>query len=193
MICRQSFSNNALTVLFALAALQATAAPPPQYINEGGPGWWRVSPKETFYRTVNDPQAVPANFFLLGELPFGNPSQPLFIEVFGDYRRTATGTDTERVLHGVFTKTPTIQVATLQRRLVDAIRAPADLVISGPTYHQSLPTDIPEDFRFVRNPGVKYSIAIPAGAQWVALCVPDSYYSDNSDPDDDLWIRFSRQ
>jgi hypothetical protein len=193
-ISRPTILHSFLALVSSLVVLvgsTAVAAPPPEY--NGGPGWWRISPRATFYRTANDPQAETSAFFILAELPFDSLSVPLTIQVFGDYKRTAAAGDTEKVLHGVFTKTPTILVATLQRRLPDAVTAPSGLVISGPTYHQSLPTDIPEDFRTSPDASGKYKIMIPASAQWIAVCVPDSYYSDNSDPDDDLWIRFSRQ
>ena len=175
-------------ILIALACPAAVAQPSP---SDGGPGWWFVNPKLSFFRTVNDPKALAPTFFILAELPFADPSKPLLIEVFGDYRPNVATGDTRNILHGVFTRTPTALASNLQRRLPDAINAGAP-VITGPTYHQSLPTDIIEDFRIVPDATGKYRIRIPAGAEWVSLCVADSYYSDNDDPDGDFFVRFSR-
>lgn len=176
-------------LLATFAASAALAAPPPQY--DGGPGWWRIDPKSTFYRTSNDSKATSSFFFLLAELPFANPSKPLTIEVFGDYRPNVATGDVKNVLHGAFARTPTILASNLQRRLPDAVPASRNTT-SGPTYHGALPTEIPEDFRILPDASGKYVIPIPAGAQWIAVCICDSYYGDNDDPDDDLWIRFSR-
>src|SRR5262245_5841081 len=101
------------------AATSAVAGPPPGW-GDGGPGWWRIDPKSTFYRTNNDPKATSSFFFILAELPFGGPSAPLIIEVYGDYRMSATSADNRNILHGVFTRTPTILASNLQRRLPDA-------------------------------------------------------------------------
>jgi hypothetical protein len=176
-----------LSVMLACPA--AVAQPSPA---DGGPGWWFVNPKITFFRTANDAKALPPTFFILAELPFADPAKPLTIEVFGDYRPNLATGDTRNVLHGVFTKTTTCLAANLQKRLPDALNAGAP-VITGPTYHGSLPTDIIEDFRIVPDSTGKFRIKIPAGAVWVSLCVADSYYSDNDDPDCDFYVRFSRQ
>jgi hypothetical protein len=175
----------ARTLLAALALLAvsthtALAQTPPK---GEGPGWWRISPKSTFYRTSNDPQATSSFFFLLDEMP-GTYAAPMVIEIFGDYKMSNTEGDNRNILHGVFTRTPTI--------LADALPA-SRTTTSGPTYHGSLPTEIPEDFRITPDATGKYIINIPAGAQWIVVCIADSYYGDNSDPDNDLWIRFSRQ
>jgi hypothetical protein len=189
--------SHALLVLSLIATFTtaAFAAPPPEYA-AGGPGWWRFSPRATFYRTNSDPCSEPAQFFLLEELPFRDVTKPLTIEVFGDYA-SRTGVSeaitTPQALHGVFTKTPTLLAPNLQKRLPDALRVNSNTVITAPTYKGAQATDIPEDFRFTVRSPTKFSIAIPAGAKWIALSVPDSYYSDNADADDDLWIRFSRQ
>jgi hypothetical protein len=166
------------------------AAPPPGYA--GGPGWWRINPKSSFYRTNNDLLATSSYFFLLEELPFGDPSKPLTIEIYGDYRPNVATGDVKNVLHGVFTRTPTILASNVQRRLPDAIPA-SRTTTSGPTYHGALATEIPEDFRIIPDASGKYTIPIPASAEFIVVCIADSYYSDNDDPDDDLWIRFHRQ
>lgn len=146
----------------------AVAGPPPGY--SGGPGWWRIDSKSTFYRTNNDPKATSSLHFLLAEAPFGDPSKPLMIEVYGDYRPNVATDDVKNVLHGVFTKTPTILAANVQRRLPDAVPA-SRTTTSGPTYHGSLPTEIPEDFRIIPDSSGKYVIPIPAGAQWIVVCI----------------------
>jgi hypothetical protein len=152
-----------------------------------------VRPKSTFYRTANDPNAQPPRFFNPALLPSSDATKPLTIEVFGDYRSQGAGDiDGRNKMHGVFTRTTTVLATTLQRRLPDAVPVCTNSILTGPTYHQGLATDIPEDFRFPGGTVVKITIAIPAGARYVALCVPDTYYGDNDDPDDDLWIRFSR-
>jgi hypothetical protein len=183
----------ALTVLAGLTVLAAAprtalAQTPPK---GEGPGWWRISPKSTFYRTSNDPQSTSSFFFLLDEMP-GTYAAPMVIEIFGDYKMSNAEGDNRNVLHGVFTRTPTILAANLQRRLPDAIPA-SRTTTSGPTYHGALATEIPEDFRITPDATGKYVINVPAGAQWIVVCIADSYYGDNSDPDNDLWIRFSRQ
>jgi len=157
--------------------------------NPGGP--WLVNSRSTFFRTANDPNTYAPQFIRLADLSFNDATRPLTIEVYGDYRPNIATGDTRNVLHGVFTKTPTILAANLQNRLPDAVSANAP-VITGPTYHQSLPTDIAEDFRIVPDANGKFQIKIPAGAEWVAVCVADSYYGDNDDPDRDFQVVFSR-
>jgi hypothetical protein len=181
-----------LAALLVIACLgRVGAAPPPGY--NGGPGWWRIDPKSTFYRTSNDPKATTSFAFILAELPFASPSVPLTIEVYGDYRPNVATGDTKNVLHGVFSKTSTVLAdSSLLRRVPGAILASRNTT-SGPTYHGALPTEIPEDFRIIPDASGKYTIPVPAGAEWIIVCICDSYYGDNDDPDDDLWIRFTRQ
>ena len=187
--CRMSVSRTFVALAAALVGSMAGAAPPPQY--DGGPGWLQISPRSTFYRTANDPKAEAPVFFILAELPFSDVTKPLTIEVFGDYKAKSTEGDVRTVLHGVFTKTATALASNLQKRLPDALNAGTD-VATGPTNNLGLATDIVEDFRIIPCNG-KFQVAIPAGAQWVIVCVPDAFYGDNVDPDGDLWVRFSRQ
>ena len=179
------------TLLVVAVAAPAIAAPPPEFVDPGGPGFWHINPKQTFYRTSNDPKAETPIFFILAELP-GSINQKLQIHIYGDYATTKTSGDIRKELRGCFTKTPTVLGPTVVKRLPDAIDARCHIV-SPPTYHLNLPTDIPEDFRITFDAQGNFLIAIPPGAEWIVLCVPDNFYGDNSDPDDDLWLRFSRR
>lgn len=182
-------------IALTLLASAASAVPPPEY--DGGPGWLQLSPRSTFYRTSNDPGAEPAVFFILAELPFSDVSKPLTIQIFGEYvhysGQSEAAITAPQTFCGVFTKTPTLRASNLQRRCPDALTACKGLFVSSPTYNGKLATDIPEDFRFTAKGALKYSIPIPAGAKWIALSVPDTYYGDNFDADGDLWVKFSRQ
>jgi hypothetical protein len=61
-------------------------------------------------------------------------------------------------------------------RVAGAIDSGEDSV-TGETHFQELPTDIPEDFRIEPHTGKQ--VQIPQNAEYLFLCVSDSYYPDN--------------
>jgi len=65
--------------------------------------------------------------------------------------------------------------------------------VTSPTLFNGFPTDIPQDFAisYGTEPSNGVSIVVPASAQFLFVGVPDSFYGDNSDENQDYGVRLS--
>lgn len=77
---------------------------------------------------------------------------------------------------GVFSGSETLLPRDQLLRVPDAIDAGSD-VITPPTHFESLPTDIPQDFRIFPPRG--FFIEVPAGATHLFIGLNDSFFADN--------------
>lgn len=146
---------------------------------------WSVSPRACFYRTQNDSPAPP---LVLSLATLGvTPGQWLLLQTSGGFS-FGTTPDGQRGLAGVFSSDSTVLPSSSLHRVPGAIAAGPSF-FSGATYFGNLPTDIPEDFYISRELYGDYvRVEVPAGAAWLLLSVRDSWYSDNTDPNNDWAI-----
>jgi hypothetical protein len=112
-----------------------------------------------------------------------SPGDVLLIDQLGDFSFGTAFPDTGTAMHGVFSSSSTILSQDNLNRVPGAIDAGTDSV-TGATFFGALPTDIPEDFRI--NPEVE--IVVPTGASFLFVGVADSFFGDNSDPNQNFAV-----
>ena len=141
-----------------------------------------LDPRATFIRaSITDFVPTPIDLALLGVAP----GDTIGLEVIGDFKGSSAGFDDWITRFGVFSATDVILAKTFTNRVPDAIDAGEDY-FTVDTYYGNFPTDVLEDF-FIDD----ILITVPAGAAFLFLAVPDSYYQDNSDPDGDCAVRLT--
>jgi poly(3-hydroxybutyrate) depolymerase len=184
-------------VLAACAALASAAYASAQFSPQVK--WYKLSPKSTFYRTNNDPQATDALAINMFNLPdAGGKSQILVIQVHGFYGSGKDPAETKSTLHAIFSPVDpfVLRPPSQQYRVPEAVdfRSFAPLRLSpvtDPTYHGALATELTNDFRLNLDAFNVYrtKYGLTAGPRlYVLFCVPDSYYSDNHDNNNDFGV-----
>ncbi len=147
-------------------------------------------PTDTFLRTEQDPGAT---------LSFAIPLQAagvlagdwLRLRMVGDWDAGGGG-DVQRELIGVFAGGSTLLAANLQQRVPAPVTGGTSFLAVSGTAIGNLPTDITQDFWIARNGASdEVTVRVPAGAVHLFVCVPDSFYSDNTDPDFDLGVEIT--
>ncbi|NIT61742.1 MAG: T9SS type A sorting domain-containing protein [Aliifodinibius sp.] len=83
---------------------------------------------------------------------------------------------------GVFSSNDSLLDPSQPHRVPGAIDAGEDFTTS-PTWNGGLPTDIPEDF-FIDS----ILIQVPDSASFIFVSAHDSWYNDNTDPDNDFAV-----
>jgi len=142
-----------------------------------------LDPRATFLRTENDP-ALPPLIVDLNALGVA-PGSWVEIGTSGAYQWRGGVPDDYRYLVAVFSANSQLLASTVQQRVPGAIAA-GPAYGSGATYYGNLPTDLAEDFVCSRDQwGERTVVQVPAGATHLFLGALDSYYSDNSDPNQD--------
>ena len=144
-----------------------------------------INPRAAYYRTNSDSPAPPLMISLatVGALP----GQWLLLQTAGGFS-FGTTPDGQRSLAAVFSANNTVLSSSSPHRVPGAIAAGPSFA-SGNTYFGGLPTDIPEDFYVSRELYADYvRVEVPAGAAWLIVGVSDSYFADNSDPNNDYAI-----
>lgn len=145
-----------------------------------------LNPRATFLRVNSDSVLAPL-VVDLGTLGI-TPGAWLEVGTTGAYVYVNGGQDNYRSLVGVFSSSSQVLANNLQHRVPGAIVA-GPSYFSGPTYHGSLPTDIPEDFFCSRNLwDDSIQVQVPPGATHLMLGTLDSLYSDNRDPNNDFGV-----
>lgn len=138
-----------------------------------------INPKATFLQANSDPSAVGATPIDLQANGIAS-GETIVLQTTGCV--SVSGTDTATAMIGVFSSTPTLLAAFASNRVSGAI-APAftsdvtTISISGST---------PEDFTLPNGAG---TVVVPAGARYLFVCASDSYYSDNTDPNNDFGVQ----
>ena len=149
-----------------------------------------LSPQTTFHRTNGDPGALDAIAIPIQSLGV-NAGDWLRLRLLGDFDAGGSG-DVERELVGVFAGNSALLASTLQVRVQAPATAGTAYLPSGGTALGNLPMDLDADFWIARNGfSEEVTIRVPAGAVNLFVAVPDSFFSDNSDPDADLGIELS--
>lgn len=97
--------------------------------------------------------------------------------------------DSATQLCGVFSSNSQLLSSDSLHRVPGAIPAGPPACNQFPTsLFSGTPIDIPQDFS-ISTSGT--TIVVPAGAQYLFVAPPDSFYSDNSDPNHDFGVRIS--
>lgn len=174
----RSLSALALCFSVALSACDSTGIDAPR-TPPLGDGVVQVDPRQTYLRTAND-RAVDAPAVALADLGLAAGETACF-RVRGDYF-TATGLRASDVdaplLTAVFSRSSSLRPASFSVRVPSALDAGEDFV-TGATFSEGLPTDIPEDF------GVDATcVIVPDGAAYVYFSTVDNFFADNRDAED---------
>ena len=143
-----------------------------------------IDPSGTYLRTNQD-CAKDATPFLLTELSLV-PGDFIRLQQFGDFKAGTSHSDTSKGMIAVFSGSNVLLSSNLLNRVQDAMDAGID-VNTGMTFFGGLNTDIPEDF-LVNDTYVQ----IPQGATHLFVAAGDSYYCDNSDPDQNFAVGITR-
>lgn len=156
-----------------------------------GPQTYQVDPQGSFILTEDEDHALAPLIIDLSTLGVG-PGDQLHLEQLGTFTYTiydvnfqTYGTETARALEAVFSSSAELRSSSELHRVPGAIGI--GLVYPTPsTLFKNLSTDIPEDF-WVRD----ITVTIPAGARYLFVAVPDSWYKDNLDANGDFGVRIT--
>ena len=118
----------------------------------------------------------PGDFLHLDQL--GSFTYSIYFPAFVNF-----GTESGTALEAVFSSSNQLLAPSVLHRVPGAIGIGANF-ITPVTLFQHLVTDIPEDF-FARN----ITVRIPAGARYLFVAIPDSWYKDNADVNGDFSVR----
>ena len=142
-----------------------------------------IPPRSAYLRTSNDAATAPVVRTLAS---LGVAQGDLIrIRVLGEITYNTSG-NTSRSAGAVFSSSDTILTSDVQARVPGAIDAGQD-VLTGNTYFNSLPTDIPQDFRLADATAFDHAdVVVPFGATHLFIAVLDSLYNDNLDTDNDF-------
>ncbi len=142
----------------------------------------RIDPKGAYLRLNSDAGALPAQAIVLSDLGLSYGDY-IILKRMGDYDNGPHG-DTFTGMIGVFSFKDSLLAADQPHRLPFAIDAGEDYTTPN-TYYGNLTTDIPEDF-FIDS----IVVQIPDSGNYLYIGAHDSWFNDNSDPDNDfgVWI-----
>jgi hypothetical protein len=146
-----------------------------------------IAPTNTFHRVNQDPGAT--NAFSLPIGAFGvSPGQWLKLRCVGDWNNGIAG-EVLRDMVGCFAATGVLLDGAQQNRLPQPIATGPQYVPTTGTANGNLPIDIAQDFWISRTGYAnEVNVRVPAGSVHLFVCVPDSFYSDNTDLNGDLGI-----
>lgn len=173
--------RNLLPLVLAAATLGGPA--PAQLVLQ-------INPAATYYRINQDPAA---DSFAIPLWAFGvAPGQWILIRALGDWDGGGSG-DVLTDMVAVFSADDTLLAGSAQVRVPGAIAAGTAFAFPGGTAIGGLPMEIPQDLvvsAFGFNNEV--IVQVPPGANDLFVAVPDAFYGDNTDPDQDfgveLWL-----
>jgi len=140
-----------------------------------------INPKSTYLKLSNDSGALNAVGINLNDLGLIDLDH-IVLQQKGDYDNGPNG-DTYIGMSGVFSVNDSLLESTQQNRVPGAINAGEDFSTHN-TYYSNLVTDIPEDF-YIDS----IVIQIPDSAEYLFISPHDSWFNDNSDPDNDYGVR----
>jgi hypothetical protein len=146
-----------------------------------------VAPTNTFHRVNQDPGAT--NAFSLPIGAFGvTPGQWLKLRCVGEWNNGVSG-EVLRDMVGCFAATGVLLDGAQQNRLPQPIATGPQYVPTTGTAVGNLPLDISQDFWISRTGyASEVNVRVPAGSVHLFVCVPDSFYSDNTDFDANLGL-----
>lgn len=143
-----------------------------------------LDPRATYLHTNNDSPTPPGALALsLADYGFAAGDR-IQLQSVGNFDN---GPDGETFYRGiaVFSSSNTLLANSQAHRVPGAIASDGANFISSPTWFGGQPTDIPEDFQFVRDP---VTVTVPAGAAYLFVAAYDRLYYDNTDPNHDFGV-----
>jgi hypothetical protein len=180
-----SYRSRLTQVLFLLVVSATLVG-----VAQASPIFIAIGPTQTFLRTDSTDVSLAPHFLLLSSLgPGVGPGSTILLQTIGDFCPGAIGgagcTQYSVPLIASFTVDTSLGSTSLLNRL-NAVGPPLGITspVTPNTYYQNLTTDIVQDFDI--PVGSVLSVVIPAGANYLAVGVVDTFYADNSNPDQDL-------
>lgn len=153
----------------------------------------QVSPRSTYLLTNNDPLAIDSTAISLADYGI-SPGNLIRVERFGSYDVGAQPPFFGDVLDGfsaVFSSSSILLGPSLLNRVPGAINA-GDDILTRPTTFDSINTDIAEDFGLTNDSTLQFiEVFVPQGASYIFLSARDTYFSNNTDPDNDFRLDIS--
>jgi len=107
------------------------------------------------------------------------------LERLGNFAFVSTGPETGISMIAVFSSSNVLLGPAFAARVPGAIASSLPQYVTQPLVNQT-PTDIPQDFSVGNT-----TVAIPSGARFLFVAVPDPFYGDNVDADNNFAIRVS--
>lgn len=159
-------------------------------IVEASPTLIKIDPTRTYLRVnPNDPAGADAPAIDLAALG-AVPGDLIRIRRLGTFTFSSSA-DPEAPNHftGVFSSSGALADKNQQQRVIGAINsgvAPPFSRLAILFSPEDLPTDVPEDFEITDS-----YVRVPGNAAYLFVAVPDFYYADNVDADDDLYVEIS--
>lgn len=162
-----------LVVLLFVGLISSIAVEPLKYSFE-------LDPKGTYLRTHNDDPGDPL-MVNLKDIEV-EPGQLIKVRYSGTFRYGQLEKFDWRmpwryVVIGLFSSSSVILPEDSEHRVPGAIATCQPPFITNLTYHDKLPTDIPQDFRIAPHRGFK--VIVPKDAEYLFLSIHDIKYSDN--------------
>lgn len=148
-----------------------------------------VNVMATYLRTNGDASVLPAPGIPLSAVGTG-AGQWVRIETTGAYNGGGTG-DVQQALFCLFSSSGTLLPDGTTNRVPGALAA-GPQAVSPRTYQGNIATDIPQDFIVASN-GYENGVLVhvPAGATHVFCSIPDNYFTNNADPNNDFAVVFT--
>lgn len=137
-----------------------------------------LDPAATYLRTHGDPEARDAVAYRLSDYDI-EPGDVVYLAFEGHAALSNTGystDDMEYALAVVFSGSNTLLASDNKYRVVDSIYPGDDnYYITPSTINGAYETDIEDD-----AVSDKWTLTVPAGAEYMFFTIPDSYYGDNT-------------
>jgi hypothetical protein len=153
----------------------------------------QVNPRSTYLLTNNDPLAINSTAISLADSGIA-PGDLIRLERFGSYDVGAPPPFFGDVLDGfsaVFSSSSILLGSSLLNRVPGAIDA-GDDILTRPTSFGSINTDIAEDFGLTNDSTLQFiEVLVPQGASHIFLSARDTFFSDNTDLNDDFRLDIS--
>ena len=141
-----------------------------------------IDPASAYLRTSQDSGVSNALALDLAALGIA-PGHVIQILQLGAFKSGEPFADETTFTLGVFSSSAALLAPSALHRVPGAIASMEPDWWTGSTFFDALPTDIPEDFAITSSP-----LTVPTGATHLFIATPDSYYSDNTDPNQDYGV-----
>ncbi|MHB0954937.1 MAG: putative Ig domain-containing protein [Pirellulaceae bacterium] len=150
----------------------------------------KIDPRSTYLHTFDDPAAQDSVPIALATLGISG-GDLVRLEAIGDYAAFGTDNEIRTSMIGAFSAGSVLSASSAAHRVPGALDVPAD-VLTTPTSRGNEPTDIPEDFNILTGTVAGTVLQVPLQATHLFVGPFDTLFGDNSDADNDYFLRISR-